>query len=514
MIVLFHNGNKPLNYLDTKTNYMFDCVEKTIQNTLYDLSNLYPDRLLIWCNEYLKSDINYSEIEKIFHHKLILSSYGNCDISKSIGYVDQHCFINVNKGVKYPTWLMSGDIGGAYANVIQKSKELLSIPQSFSFYLSSFAKLSMPLGLFTYSDPNLLLKNTTEIKGSIDNKSKDIFKFVKRHYKFQWSFILLFCLVYFNSKIYLWSFLKSLFVKRIIVKSINFNYIKVKSTKKNIPQNLFSIDVLIPTVGRKEHLFNVLKDLSKQTILPIKVIIIEQNDKENSLSELDYLNNDWPFKIEHILIHQLGACNARNIALSKVTSNWVFFADDDVRFEKDLLEKSYKKINQLGTNCIVMSCLQEGEFIKENKIIQSAHFGSGTSIVEANLLKALSFKKEHEFGYGEDSDFGMQLRNKGCEILNVPQISMLHLKASIGGFRAKFITKWSQETIQPKPSPTVMAFNLKHLTKAQLYGYKFLLFVKYYKNQSIKNPIKYIINFKKSWFISVKWAKTMMDYEN
>ena len=87
---------------------------------------------------------------------------------------------------------------------------------------------------------------------------------------------------------------------------------------------------------------------------------------------------------------------------------------------------------------------------------------------------------------------------------------MLHLKAPIGGFRFKVTHKWSNEIIQPKPSPTVMAFNLKHQTKEQLKGYKTLLFFKFYKQQNIKNPFNYIAIMNKRWNVSLKWARQMM----
>ena len=58
-----------------------------------------------------------------------------------------------------------------------------------------------------------------------------------------------------------------------------------------------------------------------------------------------------------------------------------------------------------------------------------------------------------------------------------------------------------------------MAYNLKHLTKEQLSGYKTLLFIKFYTNQKIKNPIKYFNMMKKKWDVSVYWAKKMINNE-
>ncbi|MCI2228396.1 glycosyltransferase family 2 protein [Polaribacter sp. MSW13] len=513
MIVLFHNGIKSLKYRNTTLKEVFLCEEKTIQKSLYHLSNLYPNELLIWCHEKLENDINYQQMTSIFHHQLIFSSYGCSSISNNIGYVDQHCFINVKKEVQYPTWMMSGDIGGAYASVIQQSKEIVNISQSFGLYLSSFTKLSMPKGLLCYSEPKLLKGDLKNAKIEVEATTKSLFKFVKKHYKIQWVFILFFCLLYHQKKIYLGSLWLSLFAKKQTGNEITFKHITVLSSKEQIAKKDFKVDVLIPTLGRKEHLYNVLKDLSKQTLLPKKVIIVEQNGVKGSVSELDYLIDIWPFEIDHIFIHQLGACNARNIALSKVTSDWVFFADDDIRFEKDLLEKSFSYINMFGISSFSISCLQKGEIEHNKTHFQWSGFGTNASLVESKQIKTCSFKSEHEFGYGEDNDFGMQLRNKGCDNLYIPYITMLHLKAPIGGFRAKVHPKWEKDFIQPKPSPTVMAYNLKHLTNQQLKGYKLLLFVKFYKKQSIKNPIQYFHYFKQRWNASVKWATNLMEYE-
>jgi hypothetical protein len=65
--------------------------------------------------------------------------------------------------------------------------------------------------------------------------------------------------------------------------------------------------------------------LAKQTHFAFKRIIVEQNPDKESVSELDYLKNQtWPFIIKHSFTHQAGACNARNLALNQLESEWVF----------------------------------------------------------------------------------------------------------------------------------------------------------------------------------------------
>ena len=124
---------------------------------------------------------------------------------------------------------------------------------------------------------------------------------------------------------------------------LDFNSISVHSSITVVDK--FTIDVIIPTIGRKKYLYDVLKDLANQTVVPKNVIIVEQNPDEGSKSELDYLQNQsWPFLIKHTFINKTGACNARNMALQQIESDWIFMADDDIRFEKDILETTLKEM--------------------------------------------------------------------------------------------------------------------------------------------------------------------------
>jgi GT2 family glycosyltransferase len=47
------------------------------------------------------------------------------------------------------------------------------------------------------------------------------------------------------------------------------------------------------------------------------------------------------------------------------------------------------------------------------RFIKLRFFGSGSSFVKSDYLKKVQFSSKYEFAYGEDFDFGMQLRNKG-----------------------------------------------------------------------------------------------------
>ncbi|MDD5151089.1 MAG: glycosyltransferase family 2 protein [Flavobacterium sp.] len=509
MIVVYHRNNRISKIVSNgKKTFSFDKKE-TIANGLLQLAIQFPQSIIVWCEEVYQEYLNLKEIPSLFHHHKIILSYHQNEVEflgSTIGYVEQSPFIKINKSVTFPTWQMSSAVGGVYAEVLLALKEEIYLDKNFDYFLCSLAKLAMPKGLLCYSEPNLLKEKPKEFASN--TSSFTVFRFVKQHYKTQWVFLLFFNIFLYEQKFPILPFLFSFFYKNRTKATINLDGIKIQSSKKVV--NQATVDVIIPTIGRKNNLYDVLKDLKVQTHLPATVIIVEQNPDEESKSELDYLTNEkWPFKIEHIFIHQAGACNARNLALNQIQSEWVFLADDDIRIDNDFIEKTFEKINSFGAKVVTLKCFQKGQSQPLTTIFQWITFGSGCSFVFADSLRYCKFKMGYEFGYGEDGDFGMQLRNLGQDVLFLPEPSILHLKASMGGFRTKPVLQWQNENIQPKPSPTVMLYQILHNTREQQLGYKIILFFKYYRLQKIKNPLKYYFNFQKQWKSSIFWANQL-----
>ena len=511
MIIVFHDRENVLKIFDFEKNLELSYDAPTIQQTIFNIALDNRNRFLGWCNNGLEQYINHVKLKAVFHHKLIMASYATANnhiISSSIGYVEDSTYLNVKYNVTYPTWLMSSDIGGISSEVMLQFNNLSSYKISFDLFLNHLSKQAIKKGLFCYSEPSLLIDGFPNLP--IVNQ-KNLFSFVKNYYRLRWVFILFFNFLIYEKKIKLWSLLSSFLTPKLKKDKIDFCDITVQSSKFN--QNLdISYDVLIPTLGRAKALKDVLLDLTKQAILPKKVIIVEQNGLQDSKTELNYIyDQEWPFKIDHTFIHQLGACNARNIALAKITSPWVFFADDDIRITKTLIENVLQFIKQYGLLAVNLAILERDEGFSQKVPIQWHSFGSGCSFIEAKVVKDIRFGLEYELGFGEDSDFGMKIRNKGIDIIYYPNSEIIHLKAASGGFRAKTELLWQNDSIQPKPSPTVLAYRIKHTTKEQLLGYKTILFFKFFKAQNNKNPFLYISKMIKNWNRSNYWASYLIN---
>lgn len=468
----------------------------------------FPQEIIMWVDKRFYKDLNIAECQNIFHHDLIMTSFSIREqfFPPTIGYVDQSPFINPKYNVLYGTWRMSTNVGGIKGATALAFKEITRNIHNFGYLLNSIAKIGQQNSLFCYSDPSLIKTTPESDKISHTANTKDLFNFVYQFYKTEWLLIMLFCFLRYELRFPLISFIGSFFRKKQFNKAVDLSSF-IENFENNYSLNNETIDVIIPTLKRPEHVKQVLHDLKIQTFLPSRVIIIEQDPEKNSVSKLEgFLKEKWPFEIIHQFIHNTGACKARNIALQEVTSKWIFFADDDIRLSPEILHKALLEINRLGISIINLNCKQEGEKSIFRKIKQWGTFGSGTSIVLAKYALQCDFKEVYEHGFGEDIDFGLQLRSNGADVIYHPDIEILHLKAERGGFRENSPAPWLHQGLEPKPSPTMMLLIKTHYNRWMLQGYKISLFIKYYPKQAIKNPIRYLRIMKRKWQLSEEWA--------
>lgn len=477
-------------------------------NAVYALAQLsaeYPNQIIVWFDKQVKHYLNLENIESILNQDRKLISYAPVSnyFSSDIGYIEESPYININKNITYPTWLMSSCVGAAFSQTIAQFDSRFFQINNLDLFLNSVAKHYMPLGLFCYSEPRLLQKKTDYIQKQAS--IYELFRFVNQHYKSVWKYLLFLNLILYNKKIKVIPLLQSMLIcKKKYKKEIHFNDVTLEVNHDFQEE---TIDVIIPTMGRKQYLYDVLTDLKAQTHLPRNVIIVEQNAIENSVSELDYLENEsWPFKIEHIFINQIGVCNARNIALKHAKSDWLFLADDDIKFSENFIKDGLKQMKLLSVDAAIFSCLVPNSVKNNNPVSQTTIFGSGCSIINREKSVNIFFSRELEFGYGEDADFGLQLRNRGIDVVYLPIPEIVHLKAAMGGFRYVHSHPWNNSKVKPIPSPTVLMYKKKFYTIEQLKCYKTVLFINSMGKEKGLKKLLFLSEFLASWEASKKWV--------
>jgi hypothetical protein len=507
MILLIHDGKKVLKVLKNGNELSFS--NETILSCLFNIAKKLPKIKIVWCRKEYIDFLDLDHIEQNLDEGVMWSHDGGqgMPFQKYVGYVDPFPFIKVKEDVKFPTWQMSSIVGAITSSTLMKCRGIISESGNFDYFLNTLAKLYMPAGLFCYYNSALLKSNKPAVSPLVNYKLslKLFFRFTVQSISVKTAFLLFLCLFFFDKKAPFLSLFNSLFFRK---------YPKPDTIRGPIEEFVESvlptIDVIIPTIGRKNYLYEVLKDLNIQSHLPKRVIIIEQNHDLSSKSELlEVVNENWNFEIIHKFIHRLGVCNARNMALTLVKSDWVFMNDDDNKISVNTIENTLKYALTLNVDCVVTAYPQPHEIVPFNSIHQSPILGSGNAFLKAKLLSDVKFDIRYEFGYGEDSDFGMQLRNSGSDIILVPYVQIIHLKAPFGGFRVTPELQWSNELIQPKPSPTIMLFKLMHETHEQYLRYKLIAFITFYKSSGQK-LIFYTKFFNTKWDSSVKWAKILL----
>ena len=506
VIILIHDFKKITRVFKNSVDVLTFENGASIQKLIFEYAQQFPEAQLIWVHESLVNQVNQNWIENNVTSK-VMYFYNPSEtefLSDKVGYVEPSPFIKINKKVCFASWQSSAFIGTISAqDFVSFGSRFIKDNFSFGYFLTIMSKIGHRNGLRTYSNPNLL-QEERKVTSHIGT-TKELFYWTAQYYGFSKCLQLFLLFVLYEKQFPIVSLISVISVKRIA-----FDRTETKQEVSNVAFSEVTLDVLIPTIGRKKYLYDVLCDLRTQTKIPNRIIIVEQNPLENSQSELDYLKNEiWPFEIIHHFIHQTGACNARNIALKEVKSDWVFFADDDIKLASTFIEESFTAILKTTEKAFTLACFRPNEVPVFHHLMHWDTFGSGCSMVKREALEGLQFDMRFENGFGEDADFGMQLRNKGFDVVYLPQPQILHLKAPVGGFRVKPTFPWQEEQFQPKPSPTVMLFKKMHHTKAQILGYKLNLFLKYYKNQSIKNPFNYYKTMQKQWEVSEKWAEKL-----
>ena len=101
--------------------------------------------------------------------------------------------------------------------------------------------------------------------------------------------------------------------------------------------------IIIPTLNKKDYLSKVINSISKNTILPDEIIIINQWKK----NELEDLKDKFVNLNIKILFQDIKSSSiARNMWVKESSWNILFFLDDDIIIDNEYINKSIKYFNE------------------------------------------------------------------------------------------------------------------------------------------------------------------------
>lgn len=112
--------------------------------------------------------------------------------------------------------------------------------------------------------------------------------------------------------------------------------------KKEGTLNMYAISLIIPTIGRKEEVENLLQSILELNYSNIAEIIIVDQNEENFLEEI-VKRFEKKLNILHLRVNFKGAAKARNYGVKYATGDILGFPDDD----SCILKNTLMRVNEL-----------------------------------------------------------------------------------------------------------------------------------------------------------------------
>ncbi|MCY7350654.1 MAG: glycosyltransferase [Cytophagaceae bacterium] len=118
-----------------------------------------------------------------------------------------------------------------------------------------------------------------------------------------------------------------------------------------------SVSIVVPTLGRKNEVYALLKSIIQSTVQPIEVIILDQNCS-NILDDIIFDFKEQ-INIKHVRVNFRGLSKARNYAIKYTTGEILMFPDDDCRIFSNTIGTALTVMNDTGTDVIFGKCIDE-----------------------------------------------------------------------------------------------------------------------------------------------------------
>jgi GT2 family glycosyltransferase len=232
----------------------------------------------------------------------------------------------------------------------------------------------------------------------------------------------------------------------------------------NLPVNLPSISVIIPTYGREETLRETLADVVQQDYPHFDVIVVDQKPQHQPETQA-YL--EQLAATQKIRLFQVGWASlpgARNYAVRRSQSDIVLFLDDDVQLSPGFLTAHARNYSRPDIGAVAgrvfdrmkLADHQPGLAIEDlppeamDPGIAWYHLNLVHTIKPQQVITArgcnMSFRREILTAHGiwfderfrgsavrEESDFCLHIRSTGLMIWYDPEAHLVHLGEETGG---------------------------------------------------------------------------------
>lgn len=251
--------------------------------------------------------------------------------------------------------------------------------------------------------------------------------------------------------------------------------------------SIVGITVIIPCYNDGIYINGALDSVLNQTLLPEKIIIIDDGSNEETLEILREIQSPI---VQIIYQENTGVCTARNRAIDNATTEYILTLDADDYFERTFIEKAFNVVSSQA-NVGVVCCYYQGFKIDNSLMAVIKPLGGlvNNFLVQNNGLGNCLFRKacwEKVNGYDvrfdkgyEDWDFWISILKNGWEMHVIPEV--------LFKYRIKDVSR-DQTAVALYDQELKMKLYDKHKEVYQKYA-KQVYALLIYKNSKLKNKI-------------------------
>lgn len=231
------------------------------------------------------------------------------------------------------------------------------------------------------------------------------------------------------------------------------------------------VSVVLPTLGRYELLAPLLEQLVEQTVRPIEVLVIDQNDPDKRDHELYRRFADRGVRV--IWQDVRGQWISRNAAVLEAKGEWIAFIDDDSEIESDFLAQHLEGLRRYDADLSTGASLAVvGAPTPENYAFfrVADQWDSGNGMCHRDLFVRLGlFDQQFDRQRRGDAEFGLRTQLAGGLVIHNPHAIRIHLKAEEGGLRT--YGSWDgfrhKDRSKPLPLPSMLYYSARFHTPRQ-----------------------------------------------
>jgi len=180
-----------------------------------------------------------------------------------------------------------------------------------------------------------------------------------------------------------------------------------KSQKKYV-----RVSLVITTYNRPDALYEVLKSVNNQTVLPVEVIIADDGSKNTTKELIEKYKKESKLNLIHSWQEDIGfrAARSRNKAIIKALGEYIILIDGDMilneNFINDHIKNSRKGFFIQGTRTLLSKSLTQ-EILNGNKV--NINFFQKNILNRKNSIRSLFLSKI--FSGSKNSLFGIKTCN-------------------------------------------------------------------------------------------------------